>query len=208
MTPTRQLDVYNSGTNCQQQIYAGAGDAMLYLVAGGSGKAQLKCNTAGVFSIYSSYNTTPQQLKFYVRDTINSYTMNIDGTVSTYYNWSGPQFTSTSDTSLKDDQQPVSQEDIRQVFEGLRTKTFIRNDIPEEFENGTRRVGFVAQDLQAILPPSFQNLVQTVPNYRDSGKDILAIDYGALNCVLWEVVKGQEAKLQSLEARLAALETQ
>jgi hypothetical protein len=214
MTPVFQLDMYNSGTGCVMKCNSASGDSILYLFSGSLGRATLKSNAGGLFTIYSSSNGTAQQMKFQVSSGITCCTMNVDGSCSTNNTWTGPQFTSTSDTSLKNDQQPVSQEDIRQVFDGLSTKTFVRNDIPEELASGTRRVGFIAQELQAVLPPAFQNLVVTAPNYRDSGKDILAIDYGVLTSVLWEVVKGQDAKLKSQEAaieglmaRLAALES-
>ena len=113
---------------------------------------------------------------------------------------------STSDSVFKDDQQPVSIDDCLQVFNNLTTKTFIRNDKPEDLANGIRSVGFVAQDLQNDLPSSFNNLVYSNENYQGSDKTILSIDYGLLTSILWEVVRWQGTHIQNLEDRLTAIE--
>jgi hypothetical protein len=63
-------------------------------------------------------------------------------------------------------------------------------------------VGFIAQDLQAVLPSSgaFNNLVQTAENYQGRG-DMLSIDYGSLVSVLWGYTKQLEARVTLLEAK-------
>ena len=48
--------------------------------------------------------------------------------------------------------------------------------IPENFSNGIRSVGFVAQDLQKNLPSSFSNLVYSNENYQGTDKTILSIE--------------------------------
>jgi hypothetical protein len=107
---------------------------------------------------------------------------------------------------LKNDQQKVSLDDCLQVFNNLHTKTFVRNDIPENLENNVRSVGFVAQDLQKTLPASFSNLVHETENYKGTDKTILSIDYSVLTSVLWEVVRSQSTQIQTLSDRLAAIE--
>ena len=143
---------------------------------------------------------------FMVSNSITCLTMNPSGTATTSYTWTGPAFTSTSDSIFKDDQQPVSIDDCLQVFNNLTTKTFIRNDIPDNLANGIRSVGFVAQDLKNNLPSSFSNLVYENENYQGSDKTILSIDYGLLTSILWEIVRWQGTHIENLEDRLSAIE--
>ena len=111
-------------------------------------------------------------MKFMVSTTISCLTMNIDGTATCNYTWTGPAFTSTSDSMFKNDQQQVNIDDCLQVFNNLFTKTYIRNDIADNLENNIRTVGFVAQDLKTVLPSSFNNLVYEHNNYKNSGEFI------------------------------------
>ena len=149
---------------------------------------------------------TGVQMGFMVSNSIICLVMNPSGTATTYYTWTGPAFTATSDSCFKDDQQAVNIDDCLQVFNNLTTKTFIRNDISENLTNGIRSVGFVAQDLQKNLPSSFSNLVYANENYQGTDKTILSIDYGLLTSILWEVVRWQGAHIQNLEDRLTIIE--
>jgi hypothetical protein len=151
-------------------------------------------------------NNTGYGINFNLASTTVAFQINANGTGTTYYTWTGPAFTATSDSYLKDDQQPVNIDDCLQVFNNLTTKTFIRNDIPENLANGIRSVGFVAQDLQKNLPSSFSNLVYSNENYQGSDKTVLPIDYGLLTSILWEIVRFQGTHIQNLEDRLTAIE--
>jgi hypothetical protein len=172
-----------------------------------NGRFLIKVGSSGLVTIYGNVaNNTGYGINFNLASTTVAFQINANGTGTTYYNWTGPAFTSTSDGFFKDDQQPVSIDDCLQVFNNLTTKTFIRNDIPENLENGIRSVGFVAQDLQKNLPSSFSNLVYSNENYQGTDKTILSIDYGLLTSVLWEVVRFQGTHIQNLEDRLTAVE--
>jgi hypothetical protein len=171
------------------------------------GRFQIKCNAGGTVTIYAnSGNSTGVSMVFMVSNSITCATMNANGTATCGFTWTGPAFTSTSDSIFKDDQKPVSIDDCLQVFNNLTTKTFIRNDIPDNLANGIRSVGFVAQDLKNNLPSSFSNVVYENENYQGSDKTILSIDYGLLTSILWEIVRFQGTHIQNLEDRLSAIE--
>jgi hypothetical protein len=169
------LQINSNTTNCSCKINANSGaDAILYLFSGSTGRFQIKANSGGVVTITANTaNNTGYGLKFNIASATVAFQINANGTGTTYYNWTGPAFTSTSDSVFKDDQQPVSIDDCLQVFNNLTTKTFIRNDKPEDLENGIRSVGFVAQDLQNNLPSSFNNLVYSNENYQGSDNNFI-----------------------------------
>ena len=144
---------------------------------------------------------------FMVSNSITCVTMNANGTATCGFTWTGPAFTSTSDSIFKDDQQPVSIDDCLQVFNNLTTKTFIRNDMPDNLAHGIRSVGFVAQDLKNNLPSSFSNLVYENENYQGSDKTILSIDYGLLKSILWEIVRLSRIEIETLSSEVQTLTT-
>ena len=68
-------------------------------------------------------------------------------------------------------------------------------------------MGFIAQDLEATLPKEFQNLVQTIYNYRgEDSKTVKAIDYTVYTTILHEVVNTQQTKIQLQETKIKSLE--
>jgi len=208
---SNNLEVNSNTTNCTAKFYASSGDCSLLLQSSVSGttpgRFQIKCNAGGTVTIYAnSGNSTGVSMVFMVSNSITCVTMNANGTATCGFTWTGPAFTSTSDSIFKDDQQPVSIDDCLQVFNNLTTKTFIRNDIPDNLANGIRSVGFVAQDLKNNLPSSFSNVVYENENYQGSDKTILSIDYGLLTSILWEIVRWQGTHIENLEDRLSAIE--
>ena len=66
------------------------------------------------------------------------------------------------DTKLKDDQQLVDLNDIYNVFNNVEVKSYTRNDIEDEINNKFRRIGFIAQDFDAITSDTenFKSLVK------------------------------------------------
>jgi len=89
------------------------------------------------------------------------------------------------------------------VFNAVEPKTYKRTD----FEPDKTRVGFIAQDLKAVLPAEFQNIVGTygMPLEED-GPDVemYGVDYARLTTILWSVVKNLQARVDRLEAGSAA----
>jgi hypothetical protein len=69
---------------------------------------------------------------------------------------------------------------------------------------GQRRIGFLAQEIQANLPEAISNLV--VHDY-SRGTPLLALEYSRLCTVLWCQCKQQQKQLQELTQRILALET-
>jgi len=208
---SNNLEVNSNTLNCTAKFYSSSGDCSLLLQSSVSGttpgRFQIKCNAGGTVTIYAnSGNSTGVSMVFMVSNSITCVTMNANGTATCGFTWTGPAFTSTSDSIFKDDQQPVSIDDCLQVFNNLTTKTFIRNDIPDNLANGIRSVGFVAQDLKNNLPSSFSNVVYENENYQGSDKTILSIDYGLLTSILWEIVRWQGTHIENLEDRLSAIE--
>ena len=143
-------------------------------------------------------------MRFYTSSTPQAFQMAANGACT--WNVSVGQ---ASDTSLKDDQQIANLDDIMNVFNAVEPKTFIRNDIAEEFTKGTRRLGFIAQDVETAMIPDFQNLVSDSTlgeNSDGSDRHIKCIHGDGLVAILWGVCKKQKQQIESIEARLAALE--
>jgi hypothetical protein len=112
------------------------------------------------------------------------------------------QYFSTSDKRIKTDVQDASLEACQRIFDAVVPKVYERTDVP-----GQRRVGFIAQHIQGAAPPEFANLWGTRPGA--DGQELLTIDYSRIaSCVLWGVVKLQQAQIADLTSRLEALEEQ
>ena len=64
--------------------------------------------------------------------------------------------TNTSDTKLKDNQQIADLDEIQNMFDKVDVKTYERNDL-----NNEKRVGFIAQNFEAVLPEYYKKNVGT-----------------------------------------------
>jgi hypothetical protein len=109
------------------------------------------------------------------------------------------QYFSSSDRSLKSDIEDASLQSCQEVFDAVEVKTYERTDLAPG-----KRIGFIAQDVEQSLPAEFANLVGTRPG--PDGEELLTLDYSRLVCLLWGVVKLQQAKIADLTSRLEALE--
>jgi len=111
--------------------------------------------------------------------------------------------TQTSDQSIKQNIAPASLEELQRVFDAVSVKTYERVDIPGS------RVGFVAQDIQAVI--SSDSKLQNIVNPLYSNKPappLLGVDYARLaSTILWGVCKNQQAQIADLNARLKVLES-
>jgi hypothetical protein len=113
----------------------------------------------------------------------------------------GTSFTNNSDSKLKDNQQPASLADLQAIFDAVEVKTYERNDLA-----GQKRVGFVAQEIEAALSGHeyYQHIVGegTVQRGEDAEVEtIKTVDYARLTAILWGVVKNLERRVQVLEAQ-------
>ncbi len=112
-------------------------------------------------------------------------------------------FVNSSDRRLKEGIEQADYAECQRVFDSVEPKTYRRNDT----ETDQYRLGFVAQDVEANLPIKWQNIVRPfLFEHEDKTReDMLGVDYARLTCVLWGVVKNQQATIVDLATRCAEL---
>jgi hypothetical protein len=115
---------------------------------------------------------------------------------------------SLSDTRLKHNQTIVPLTDLTNIFNAIEAKEYDLhrgNDIDGEELPKERRVGFIADDVQAAIDGSgWSNIVSSKMK---NDVDYLTLDYSRLVCVLWGHVKALTARVLTLEATVDALVT-
>ena len=107
-------------------------------------------------------------------------------------------FGAASDRRLKDDIQDADAEDCQRILDQVNVKTYTRKD----HKTGDHRLGYIAQDVQAALPPDgkFQNLITTFTHGEgDDATDMLGVDYSRMTCVLWTCVQALLKRVEALE---------
>jgi hypothetical protein len=97
-------------------------------------------------------------------------------------------FISSSDRALKENIENVDTSASMSMLEAVSARTYQRTDL----ENSNSRIGFIAQEVQALAPPEWGNLVQ-------SQNGLLALDYSRFVSILWTICKNQEARIKALE---------
>ena len=117
-------------------------------------------------------------------------------------------FHNDSDATLKSDVVPVSTAQALEVLKNVEPKVYKRTDLQDD----STRLGFIAKDLEASLPPEWANIVGATgavgEHLDDQGNTVpakpstLTLDYARLNCVLWECTRSLHARIEVLEARL------
>jgi len=118
----------------------------------------------------------------------------------------GGSITQNSDEKLKTDVANLDYEACKRVFDKVEAKTYRRID----YETDKTRCGFIAQDVEVVLPESMQNIIGKYRYKLDAEAEELeyvGIDYSRLSSViLWGVCKIQQQQLANLSARVVALE--
>jgi len=108
---------------------------------------------------------------------------------------------SLSDTRLKTDQSVVPGDKLTSIFNAIDTMEYDLhrgNDIDGEKLPKERRVGFIADDVQAAIDGSgWSNIVSSKMK---NDVDYLTLDYSRLVCVLWGHVKALTARVAALES--------
>jgi phage terminase large subunit-like protein len=115
-------------------------------------------------------------------------------TVESYatYNMFAVSFVPTSDVRLKENFAPL--ENSLDKLKGLQGVSYNRiEDITKR-----REIGFVAQDVQEVLP-------EFVHYHEDT--DVYGIAYDKMTALLTEGLKEEDQKVEAVEARVLALET-
>ena len=102
-------------------------------------------------------------------------------------------FTNNSDASLKTDVISVSTTQAIEVLKAIEPKVYKRNDLPGD----STRIGFIAQDFEAALPPEWTNIVGATEavgeHLDDRGNAVpakpstLTLDYSRTACILWGI---------------------
>ena len=75
----------------------------------------------------------------------------------------------------------------------MSPKTYLRHDL----QGKPSRIGFIAQDLEAVIPEEWTNLVGE--STKDAGQLIKGLDYARLTAILWSVCKNLDARVKQLE---------
>jgi len=108
---------------------------------------------------------------------------------------------SLSDTRLKQNQTLVPIATMSAIFDAIETKKcdLISTGVDTEGNAlpSERRVGFIADDVKAVLPETWTNIVGSKALNDD---EYLTLDYSRLVCVLWGTVKELRARVAALEA--------
>jgi hypothetical protein len=112
-----------------------------------------------------------------------------------------------SDATLKSDVVPVSSDMAIDVLKAVEPKTYKRTDLADE----STRIGFIAQDVAAVLPPEWSNIVgkteAVAAHTDDDGNEApaqpskLTLDYSRLVCCLWEANRNMLARIEALELK-------
>ena len=147
-------------------------------------------------------------MRFATNRFINGTSLSIESSGAIVCNTS---FTNNSDARLKDNQAKASLSEMLAIFDAVEVKTYERNDL-----SGQKRVGFIAQDLEAALTGNFAHIVGQgtkqstsaamepvegeIPMAEDTFK---TVDYSRLVTVLWVVCKILALRLYVLESRMS-----
>jgi len=78
-----------------------------------------------------------------------------------------------------------------------------------ETERGTDHVGFIAHELQEVIPDAVSGEKDAMRTEEETGEEVMDIqnvDYGRVTPILTAALKEAIAKIETLEARIAALE--
>ena len=100
----------------------------------------------------------------------------------------------TSDKRLKDNILDVD-EDCSEIVKKVIVKTYnLKSD-----DKKKNHIGFIAQEIKAILPEKFEAVVNEDSEY-------MGINYGKMSAILWKCCQEQQSKIEHLESRLFELE--
>jgi hypothetical protein len=166
--------------------------------------------SSGVFNFHIGLRSTGEQCPRNLRGTIDirdlrlwrtsaavvlHSRLTVQGGVTASGAVTATAFQSTSDARHKEDVQPLDAAECLAVAQALGPSKYIRTDLGELATNEPRRVGFIAQEVQAALPGTWSNIVG------QSGFDgTLTLDYAKLTPVLCGAIQALAARVAALEA--------
>ena len=108
-----------------------------------------------------------------------------------------PNWASPSDARLKANVEDVSEAMARALLRDMQPKTYYLRK-----EYGTRRIGFIAQDVQAVLQRNGLDNTLFVKNITnpETGEQFLGLDYIDMIAVLWKGIQMLDQEIQKLKA--------
>ena len=92
--------------------------------------------------------------------------------------------TQNSDASLNDNVEDVGLTHCMHMLENIHAKTYARNDMEKN-----KRLGFIAQDVNAYLPDKFDDIIGSsmiTDEQGENSKQIKTMGYARMVCVLWK----------------------
>ena len=104
--------------------------------------------------------------------------VSIGGTLDVGSTCTAQSYVTSSDQSIEADIQDLDPTVALKALSSCNARTYIRTDIGEVIDKVPRRVGFIAQELQAALPNQITNAVM-------QKGELLAVDYSRLTGILW-----------------------
>ena len=147
-------------------------------------------------------------MRFATNRFINGTSLSIESSGAVVCNTS---FTNNSDARLKDNQAKASLSEMMAIFDAVEVKTYERNDL-----SGQKRVGFIAQELEACLTGNFAHIVGQGTTQSTSAatepvegeipmaeETFKTVDYSRLVTVLWGTCKTLQQRIEVLESRLS-----
>ena len=105
---------------------------------------------------------------------------------------------------LKDEVRDLPPEECLDVLRQVSAVSYRRNDLSES----TRRIGFLAQNVEAALGPSIANtnVTDTIEREISPGttQTLKTLSYDRMAVILWQCTRSLLDRVEALEARLAA----
>ena len=141
-------------------------------------------------NITFAYNNSTYMYYNVIEDRFDFYRNVSAGTNNIYCN----DLIETSDKRKKDNIQDVD-EDCVDLVKKIKVKTYnLKHD-----EKKKNHIGFIADDLQEILPKQFEAIV-------DTSGEFLGVNYGKMTAVLTKALQETLIKVEHLESRLFEVE--
>ena len=146
------------------------------------GAAAFNVNTMNSIPIHFGANRSS--------NSANAMSVNTDNNVTVH-----TSFFNNSDSKLKDDQRTADHAAIQAVFDAIDVTKYTRNDLNQQ------RIGLIADDFFAALPPEFRCLVSEHTYNQDTIKQL---DYSRACCLLCGVCKTLQGRVTQLEQAVSS----
>jgi hypothetical protein len=179
---------------------AGTGNAMLRMDSAGCAFQFVANSTAATIRTNTAHRIQFQANRFGGNSVINAIDIKTDNRVTfgaevTFADGS----TNASDARIKSVPEDASTQDSLNLLKAVSARTYERLDKP----NTGTRLGFIAQEVQAAVPPEFAKLVGSTmyaPTEDGEETEILTVDYARMSCVLWTCCRSLLQRVEALEA--------